>query len=172
MSNKKFITAKPRMGKSTAIKKVVDLLGKENCHGFFTEEVIVDGNREGFKIITLDGQSGILASTSSSSEIRLGRYGVNLEVFGELCTSSIWNISNTTDYIIIDEVGPMQLFSEEFKSELINVLTGINPVIGTVYDGNHPWIDEFKSRMDIELIEITLENRDELPHQLIKNVMT
>ncbi|MCH4891315.1 hypothetical protein EZV73_27340 [Acidaminobacter sp. JC074] len=55
------------MGKSTAIRKIVDLLGRENCTGFFTEEIKVAGKREGFKIVTLDGREGILASTSSNS---------------------------------------------------------------------------------------------------------
>ncbi len=167
MINKIFITAKPRTGKSTAIRKIVDLLGKENCSGFLTEEIRVDGCREGFRIITLDGREGVLASTSSNSLNRLGRYGIELERFEELCISSIKDIPKSKNYIIIDEVGPMQLLSEDFKQELINIISDKNQVIGTVFYGNHPWIDKFKNQEEIELVEITFGNRDELPSQIV-----
>ena len=167
MSNKVFITAKPRTGKSTAIDKIIDLIGKENCSGFYTEEIRVDGRREGFKIFTLDGREGILASTSSESEVRLGKFGIELETFEELCLSSIKDISKEKNYLIIDEVGPMQMFSEEFKLLLIEVLSGAKSVIGTVFYDNHPWIDDFKLREEIKIVEITMENRDELPSQIV-----
>ena len=34
-----LLTALPRTGKSTAIKKIVNMLGKDNCGGFYTEEI-------------------------------------------------------------------------------------------------------------------------------------
>ena len=167
LKNKIFITAKPRTGKSTAIKKVVDLVGKENCYGFFTEEIRVNGKREGFKIITMDGREGILASTSSESEVRLGRYGLDLATFEELCLTSLSNLPDTDKLIIIDEVGPMQMFSESFKKVLIETIERPNPIIGAIVLKAHPWIDEFKKREEVLLVEITLDNRDELPGKLI-----
>ncbi|QOR35180.1 AAA family ATPase [Clostridium sp. 'deep sea'] len=168
MKKKIFITAKPRTGKSTAIKKVVDLIGKENCYGFYTEEIRIDGKREGFKIITMDGREGILASTRSESKVRLSRYGLELDTFEELCISSITNLPNTDKLIIIDEVGPIQMFSESFKKTLIEVIKEPNPIIGTIFFKDHPWIDEFKNRAEVSLIEITFDNRDEIPKKLIE----
>jgi len=34
-----LLTAPPRTGKSTAIRKIVNMLGREKCGGFYTEEI-------------------------------------------------------------------------------------------------------------------------------------
>ncbi|MDD2180976.1 MAG: nucleoside-triphosphatase [Bacilli bacterium] len=39
MSKIILLTALPRTGKSTAIEKIINKLGKDNCVGFFTKEV-------------------------------------------------------------------------------------------------------------------------------------
>ena len=70
------LTAPPKTGKSTAIKKIINMLGTKNCCGFYTKEMIEDGRRVGFKIVTLNGKEGILAD-----EYRIGKYGVNLKEF-------------------------------------------------------------------------------------------
>ncbi|KDR95459.1 hypothetical protein SAMN02745945_02096 [Peptoclostridium litorale DSM 5388] len=36
-------------------------------------------------------------------------------------------------------------------------------VIGTICYRSFPWIDEFKKSNEIEVIELNLENRDDLP---------
>ena len=75
------LTAPPKTGKSTAIKKIINMLGAKNCCGFYTKEIIEDGKRVGFKIVTLSGKEGILAHVSYDGEYRIGKYGVNLEEF-------------------------------------------------------------------------------------------
>ncbi|MCH4891313.1 hypothetical protein EZV73_27330 [Acidaminobacter sp. JC074] len=103
---------------------------------------------------------------------RLGRYGIELETFEDLCLSSIKDIPKSKGYIIIDEVGPMQLLSEDFKQELINVISEKSYVIGTIFYENHPWIDMFKNRDEVELVEITLDNRNKLPSQIVSSFIT
>ncbi len=50
-----LLTALPRTGKSTAIKKIVNMLGKDNCGGFYTEEIREDGERVLFLWIRTTG---------------------------------------------------------------------------------------------------------------------
>lgn len=45
-----LLTALPRTGKSTAIKKIVNMLGPNNCGGFYTEEIRENDDRVGFRI--------------------------------------------------------------------------------------------------------------------------
>ena len=78
------LTAPPKTGKSTAIKKIINMLGSKNCCGFYTKEMIENGQRVGFKIVTLSGKEGILAHVSYDGEYRIGKYGVNLEEFEKL----------------------------------------------------------------------------------------
>lgn len=167
-----LLTALPRTGKSTAIKKIVNMLGINNCGGFYTEEIRENDERVGFRIKTLSGKMGILSHINIDSEYRVSKYGVDLDTFEKLCLEELKNaISNKNiKYIIIDEIGPMQLFSSEYKDLLINLLKSNKQVIGTIYMNNYEWLDDFKKKDGIELIEITLENRDKLPLQIVEKV--
>ena len=40
-----LLTAPPRTGKSTAIKKIITCLGLSNCAGFWTKQITKDGER-------------------------------------------------------------------------------------------------------------------------------
>lgn len=162
-----FLTAKPRTGKSTAIKKIVSEIGKDKCVGFITEEIKEEGKRVGFKIITMDGREGVLASITTISDVRLSRYGIDIKTFEDLCISTISNIEDSNKIIIIDEVGPIQMFSERFKKALIEALGNSNDIIGTVFFDQHPWIDGFKEIEGVKLINVTVENRDEIPNMIL-----
>lgn len=165
-----LLTALPRTGKSTAIKKIVNMLGKDNCGGFYTEEIREDGERVGFRICTLSGKTGILSHVNIESNYRISRYGVDLEAFERLCISELENAvkDNNVKYIVIDEIGPMQLFSEKYKALLISLLNCDKPIIGTIFMNSYEWLDDFKKQKNVNLIEITFDNRDSLPLQLVE----
>ena len=115
-----LLTALPHTGKSTAIKKIIELLGISNCGGFYTEEIRKNDERVGFMIKTLSNKEGVLAHTNLQSEYKISRYGVDVTKFEELCLGEINKSINDNNikYIIIDEIGPMELFSNRYK-ELI-----------------------------------------------------
>lgn len=165
-----LLTALPRTGKSTAIKKVVKMLGKDNCGGFYTEEIREDGERVGFRICTLSGKIGILSHVNIESNYRISRYGVDLETFETLCVSELESAikDNNIKYIVIDEIGPMQLFSKKYKELLIKLLNCDKPIIGTIFMNSYEWLDDFKQQENVNLIEITFDNRDSLPLQLVE----
>ena len=167
-----LLTAKPRTGKSTAIQKIVNMLGKDNCGGFYTEEIREDGERVGFRICTLSGKTGILSHVNIESNDRISRYGVDIETFEKLCISELENAitDDKVKYIVIDEIGPMQLFSHKYKNLLIQLLDCKKTVIGTIFMNSYDWLDDFKKKEHVELIEITLENRDEIPIQLVQRI--
>lgn len=167
-----LITALPRTGKSTAIKKIVDMLGREKCGGFYTEEIREDGERVGFKIVTLSEKTGILAHVNIQSEYKISRYGVDLDEFEKLCLNELKQAISNDDvkYLIIDEIGPMQLFSEEYKELLYKLLNTSKTVLGTIFYSQHDWLDRFKREPNIKLIEITFENRDVLPLEIVEMV--
>lgn len=169
MNNKLFLTGPPRSGKSTAIKTIINTLGHEKFKGFYTEEIRMNDKREGFKIITMDGREGILASIHFESDVRLSRYGLDMNVFEELCISSIKNDSEDK-IILIDEVGPMQMYSQKFKTYLETIMKDNSPVLGTIYVDEHPWIDGFKKDHELELIHVNPTNRDDVPKDIISKL--
>ena len=66
-----LLTAQPRTGKSTAIKKIINMLGPNNYKGFSTEEIREDGERVGFRINTLSGKQPLLAHINIKSKYQI-----------------------------------------------------------------------------------------------------
>ncbi|MBX5458267.1 MAG: NTPase [Thermogemmatispora sp.] len=165
-----LLTGEPGSGKTTAIKKVVAALGPERCGGFYTEEVRVSGQRTGFEIVTLDGQRGLLASTSYSGPLRVGRYGVDLTALESLGLAAIQNALQTRPVVIIDEIGPMELLSPAFREAVSAVLESPRTLVGTIVLRPYPWADELKRRPATHLLELTPTNRDQLTEQLVTSL--
>ena len=167
-----LLTALPRTGKTTAIKKIIQMLGSKNCGGFFTEELKEDGERVGFMIKTLSGKTGLLSHVNFDSKYKISKYGVDLDNFEKICLNELNNSINNDNikYIIIDEIGPMQLFSTKYKKILNELLHSKKQVIGTIFMNSYEWLDDFKKNNGIDLIEINLENRNELPLKIVKMV--
>ena len=168
-----LLTALPHTGKSTAIKKIIELLGTSNCGGFYTEEIRENDERVGFMIKTLSNKEGVLAHTNLQSEYKISRYGVDVNKFEELCLVEINKSINDDNikYLIIDEIGPMELFSNRYKELLIELLNSKKPVIGTIYMNSYEWLDDFKKKEGVNLIELTLDNRDQMPSKIVDMVL-
>lgn len=169
MNKKKniFLTGAPSSGKTTVIKKVIANLGYP-ANGFYTEEERVYGKRVGFLMKTLDGRIGYLAHQDIKSDLHIRRYGVDIENIEKIAASSIAPIKN--NIIILDEIGKMECFSNVFKQSAINALDASNLVIGTITLGGDDFIAGIKNREDIEIIEVTMGNRDSLPDLILRKI--
>jgi nucleoside-triphosphatase THEP1 len=64
----------------------------------------------------------------------------------------------------------MECFSDIFKKAAKEALDSPNIVIGTITFGGTGFILEVKKREDIEIMEVTPQNRDELPGVILKKV--
>lgn len=162
-----FLTGAPSSGKTTVIKKVIESL-KIPANGFYTEEERLGDRRVGFLMKTLDGRSGYLAHQDIKSEFHIRRYGVSIENIENLAVSSI--LPKERNIIILDEIGKMECFSEVFKEAALKSLDSPNIVIGTITFGGTDFILEVKKRKDLEVIEVTLKNRDKLPSIILKKI--
>jgi nucleoside-triphosphatase len=162
-----FLTGAPSSGKTTVIKKVIARL-QCPAAGFYTEEERVAGKRVGFVMKTLDGRSGYLAHQDIKSDLHIRRYGVSIENIETIAVPSITPLNR--HIIILDEIGKMECFSEVFKQAALNLLDSPNIVIGTITLGGDDFIRQVKERGDIEIHEVTEENRDSLPDLILERV--
>lgn len=162
-----FLTGAPSSGKTTVIRKVVEGLGVPS-KGFFTEEEKVDNRRVGFIMRTLDGGSGYLAHRDIISPYHVRHYGVSIENIELLAAPSLAPAGG--DVIILDEIGKMECFSEVFRNAVLKALNSPNIVVGTVTFGGDEFIAMIKRREDIDISEVTPENRDVLPRVIIAKV--
>jgi nucleoside-triphosphatase len=156
-----LLTGYPGIGKTTAIKRIVAQL-MQPVGGFYTEEIREGGARNGFKIVTLDGQAGVLAHINIRSQHRVGRYGVDLSVVDTLAVDSIRRAMTANQVVIIDEIGPMELFSSTFCQTVMEALQSGAMVLGTIVRRRHPFADQIKTLPTVSIVELTLENRDRI----------
>lgn len=164
-----FLTGAPSSGKSTVIRKVIENL-KVPSNGFYTEEEKIAGKRVGFLMKTLEGKKGYLAHQDIKSDFHIRRYGVSIENIEAIAVPSIIPVNR--NIIILDEIGKMECFSEVFKEAAIKALDSQNIVVGTITLGGDEFIQKIKNRNDIEIIEVTLDNRDLLPEIIVRKILS
>lgn len=159
-----LLTGPPGCGKTTVIGKVVKGL-RFPAIGFYTEEVRGrNARRIGFDVVMLNGRRGPLARVGSSG-LRVGKYGVDLDFLENNVLSEV--SGNSGNLIVLDEIGKMECLSRRFQEVVRSILSGPSPVIGTVALGGAAFIREVRTRQDVELIEVTGGNREQLPEELI-----
>ena len=162
-----FLTGAPSSGKTTVIKKIIETLNKPK-NGFYTEEKRINGKRVGFLMRTVNGKEGYLAHQDIDSKFHIRRYGVSIENIENIAAPSIEPRENNV--IILDEIGKMECFSPVFIEAAKKALDSPNIVIGTITFGGTGFIQEVKKRSDIEIIEVTPENRNSLPDMILKKI--
>lgn len=151
-----LITGIPGCGKSTLLREIVS--GIEMKKGFVTNEILANGERVGFNVETSGGVTGILAGVSIKSEKKVSKYFVDVPGF-EKVIEELFDFKEN-DFLYIDEIGKMELFSVEFKRLVEKYFNSGNICVATitkVYDD--AFTRKIKKRDDVYLVEINAENR-------------
>jgi nucleoside-triphosphatase len=164
-----LLTGRPGIGKTTVIAALAERLAAAGIVGFYTEEIRERGTRRGFRVETFGGQTGSLALVGFKSSARVGRYGVDVAAFEGLVVPEL---ARPGDVVLIDEIGKMECFSARFIAAVRQLLDGPTPVVATVAAKGAGFIAEVKARFDVEVIEVTTANRDELPARLAERYRT
>jgi nucleoside-triphosphatase len=161
-----LLAGRPGVGKTTIIKGVVDILGGE-AGGFYTEEIRQRGRRLGFKIITLEGEEGVLAHVDIKGAPRVSKYGVNLKDLEGVGVAALRRAIEKRRYVVIDEIGKMELYSQEFRRAVVEALGSEKVVLGTVMAGPHLWVDTLKARPQVTVLTVTEGNREGMARQIL-----
>ena len=156
-----LLTGRPGSGKTTLIRRVLARLARP-AGGFYTQEIREAGRRMGSEIITLDGGRGILAHVDISSKNRISKYGVDLSALETFAIPAMLDAVEHNKLVVIDEIGPMELLSPEFRQVVLDILGSSASVLGSIVWRSTPFTDQIKSRPDVTLLEVTPENREEL----------
>ncbi len=164
-----LVTGLPGIGKTTLIKKLSEALTYLHPVGFYTEEIKEGGERTGFELVSLEGKRGLLSHQRIESPYEVGQYRVDIKGFEDFLDSISFS-SPFTRLIIIDEIGKMECFSDQFKRLLRKALDSEKWVIATIAFRGGGLIAEVKERQDIKLFEITRRNRDSLFSEILKEV--
>ena len=158
-----LLTGAPGVGKTTVLIKTVEALKAKGISvgGMISREAREGNVRVGFEILDLtNGKRGWLAHANQKSGPQVGKYHVNLADLEDIGAKPSQKPLKNAAVIAIDEVGPMELYSQKFKQAVQAALGSGKPVLAVVHAKAHdPLITETKQRGDAELFNITLDNR-------------
>lgn len=176
MTTKIFLTGAPGVGKTTVLRSIAHELQRKGIGvgGMITEEARERGVRIGFRIVDLfNGTNGWLASTRQTAGPRIGKYVVDLRGLEDIGVKAVTDALQEpkVGVIVIDEVGPMELFSDGFKTAISDCVAGAKSIVGTIHHkANDPLLHAIRNRRDVKIVVVTIENRTELPAQIVKEI--
>jgi len=175
MPNNFLLTGKPGCGKTTLVSKVISRLKEKGLKvgGIFCPELREGKVRVGFMMVDLkSGNSKILAHVNERGP-KVGKYRVNVRNVDEMTQIAIRRALEEDDIIVIDEIAPMEIYSEEFKKAVENALNSEKPLLAVIHEkSNLDFIGKIKRRKDALLFYVTPENRDELVDKLTSLILS
>lgn len=152
-----FVTGNPRSGKSTLIQRLLDEISDKKVSGFVTPEIKINDVRQGFKIIDLvSKEEEILASLNIKHGPSVSRYKVNVEGIDSIMDKFLENYESS-EYVIIDEIGMMEFYSRKFRETVRMVLSSDKKVVATL---SNKFVKEYKDKGQI--YTLTRENFDDV----------
>lgn len=170
-----LLTGRPGIGKTTAVRRVVTALG-DRAGGFYTRELREGGRRTGFQLVTLSGETALLAAVDADTPlghpVPFGRYTVDLRAIDDVGVPALLDALREGLVVIVDEIGPMEIRSSYFRDAILTLLASDAPVIGTIYGRPEPFVDRVKAHPRVSVHTITTANRDGLPAQLLAGLRT
>jgi nucleoside-triphosphatase len=161
-----LLTGKPGTGKTALIKET---LAGTNVKGggFYTEEIRTGGIRQGFRIVTLDGQEATLAHVGISSPYQVSKYRVDTDALDRVGVTALRLALKENDVIVIDEIGKMELLLPRFREAVTQAINSGKKVLGTIMLNPHPFADEIKRHPEVETLLVTTDNRPDVMRKVL-----
>ena len=161
-----LLTGAPGCGKTTVLEQVLERRGDLRLAGFLTVALREHGQRVGFEAVGLGGRRAILAHIRIRSPVSVGRYGVDPGCLVCLIEAELVRPPETVDAFLIDEIGKMECRCPRFVASMRKLLDGPVPVVATISLWGGGFIAEVKQRPDVQVVEVTQVNRQDLPEQI------
>lgn len=172
---KLLLTGAPRTGKSTLARRLAECCPC-NVGGFVATPVLGEsGRRVGFEALAVwrgpgerlrVAERAILAREDLPSSLRVGRYGVDPAGL-ELCVRALDAAMHEGGMVLIDEIGPIQIVSDEFRDAVLRCLLSPGRVLGAISQAPDPFLDRIRTLPGVRVMEVTPANRRYLAQGLV-----
>ncbi len=161
-----LLTGKPGTGKTALIREALTRTQVQGG-GFYTEEIRSAGIRQGFKIVTLDGEEAILAHVNISSSHRVSKYRVDTDSLNRVGVSALEHALKERDLIVIGEIGKMELLSPEFREAVLPAINSGKKILGTIMLSPNPFADRIKHHPAVEVLLVTKDNHPDVMRKIL-----
>ena len=154
-----LLTGLSGVGKSTLIAKLARALKGVELRGFYSEVIYQGDERLGWRMENYLGDGGLLAHKDIESEYHMGRYGVDMDLFHRIMIPQL-RLDEKVYVYLIDEIGIIAPWSSVFIHAMDRLLDSDRKVVAVIRRKSGEYVDRVKGRDDVELWEITPDNRD------------
>jgi nucleoside-triphosphatase len=161
-----LLTGPPGIGKTTVIRRVAEGLAGRRLGGFYTDEIRVQGQRQGFRLLTFDGRETVIAHIRHPKTYQVGKYGVDVSAIDEIVGHAL-KLDEHIDVYFVDEIGKMECLSRLFVAAMGKVLHFNKPVVATIALRGTGFITQVKQLPEAQLWELNHKNREDLPSSVI-----
>jgi nucleoside-triphosphatase len=141
--------------------------------GMISGEVRTSESRVGFEVMDLNGgKKGWLASVHQERGPQVGKYRVNIGDLNDVGVKAIVEACEKLHVVIIDEIGPMELFSEQFREAVVKAVESRKLVVSTIHwKMSGELIDSIRKRQDAAIHILTNENRDHVLEEIVREAL-
>ncbi|MGC8555695.1 MAG: NTPase [Conexivisphaera sp.] len=167
------LTGRPGIGKTTVAVAAAKSLRSAGIavDGFYSREVREGVVRRGFELVDfMTGEREVLADVVGQGP-RVGKYRVNVKGIEEFVPRIIERALSGAQVVLCDEIGPMELLSPSFRREVARILDSRAKAIVVVHRSmSDPLMRSFARHPEGSLVEVTEENRDRLPSEIVREL--
>ena len=168
-----FLTGEKQVGKSTIIKKYLAKSGKsaDGYITYWTPEVNDKQDLQDLRLAPFNTglqrvKSHIVAQRNDGRMIK----PENIAGVFDLHGCDILSKSGKKDLIIMDELGFLEAEAIVFQGAVMRLIDSSKPILGVIKPIRSEFLDKIRAHPNVELVEVTVENRDEVLNQLLKTV--
>ena len=91
---------------------------------------------------------------------------MDIEGLDKVGVTALQKAARQCDLVVIDEIGKMELFSESFKTVVLEIIDSGKRVLGTIMLKSDPWADKIKQKPQVQIFTLTRNNQQETLAQI------
>ena len=159
-----FLTGEIGCGKSTALRSVLDGLQGVKIKGLQTYYNEPRGSETKRLYLRAFGDT---AQGTFLAELPGGDLSCIASVFNEEGSALLESARDQADLIVIDEIGRLEREAFAYHEALRRCIEGDVPMLCAIRKLKAPWADWIRNHPRVRLIEVTTENRDRIPQEIL-----
>jgi nucleoside-triphosphatase len=166
-----FLISKRWPGRLHVVHRLLPHLKNFSLEGLYTEDIIEQRRRVGYRVVKLNGKSRILAKEDFPFPKRVGRFYVDMQTLEEFINPTIENALKHADILLLGQIGRIEILSPQFRKLILDVLDSRLKFITTLPNYPVKFLSELRNRSDVCLVEITRDNESLWPTAIARTFL-